>query len=376
MAGIYIHIPFCKSKCGYCDFYSIANTNNLELLLKAIEKEIFLQKNYLNREPIETIYFGGGTPSLLNANQISSLTENIYSNFQISENPEITLEANPDDLSDIYLNSVKSKTKINRLSIGIQSFYDEDLELMNRRHNSQQAIDCVKKAQNSGFNNISVDLIYGLPNQTIEKWEENVDKVLDMNIQHISAYHLTYEKGTKFYKLLKEKQILELNENISLEQFKILIDKTKSKGFEHYEISNYALPGLYSKHNTSYWQQMKYLGLGPSAHSFDLNSRQWNFSNIHKYINFLQNNKIPAEIEQLDEQTKYNEYIMTSLRTMWGVNIKYIVDNFSLKYQSIFLKIAEKYISIDLLQNINYHYVLTENGIFVSDSIISDFFVV
>lgn len=376
MAGIYIHIPFCFSKCNYCDFYSIPNTIFVDAFLTSLITEINLRKNYLENELIATIYFGGGTPSLLSINQINKIIEEIYLNFRVCDKPEITLEANPDDLSIEFLSALKSETKINRLSVGIQSFLDDDLKLMNRRHNAQQAFDNVLIAKKAGFDNISIDLIYGLPNQTTEKWITNIDKALGLNIQHISAYHLTYERKTNFYKFLKSKKIEEVDENLSVDLFTILIDKTKSHNFEHYEISNFALPNYYSKHNTSYWFQKKYLGIGPSAHSYNLESRQWNVSDVQKYISALAQNKLSAKTEKIDITTKYNEYIMTSLRTMWGVNLEYIQTNFPEKFIINFKKLAKKYISSKHLIQSQNNLILSEEGIFISNSIISELFFV
>jgi len=376
MSGIYIHIPYCKIKCSYCDFYSIANRKNIDVFLQCLQKEIVLRKNEFQNNEISTIYFGGGTPSLLTINQINNILKLIFENYKTTANPEITLEANPDDLNYKYLVELRTKTKINRLSIGIQSFDNEDLKLMKRRHTAEQTIECIELAQILDFNNISVDLIYGLPNQTIEKWNVNLDKTLNLDIQHISAYHLTYEKGTQFYKMLKNKKISELDENLSLEMFYILIEKTKKYGFEHYEISNFCLPEKYSKHNTSYWKQKQYLGFGPSAHSFDMENRSWNFSDLNKYCDFLNDNKLPSEIEVLNIQNKYNEYVMTSLRTKWGINLDYIKQNFEDKYVKIFLKTVEKYLEQDLIKIENSNYILTFSGIFISDHIISDFFII
>lgn len=374
MAGIYIHIPFCKSKCAYCDFFSNTDISKIDFFLKSLENEIFIRNKYLGNATIETIYFGGGTPSLLTVNQLNNIIEKLYQNFEIIKEPEITLEANPDDLSENFIEKLKKSTSINRLSIGIQSFFDDDLRLMNRRHNSNQALECIKTAQNFGFENISADLIYGLPHQTFEKWENNIDNLLNLNVQHISAYHLTYEKGTNFYQLLKSKKIQESDENISFELFRVLIEKTQKRGFEHYEISNFAKPPYYSKHNSNYWKQKKYIGFGPSAHSFDLKSRQWNFADMSKYFHYLEKKKLPCEIEYLDENTVYNEYIMTSLRTKWGINLDYIKNKFSSKYYDYLLKSSKKYFEQNLLQNSTSHLILTTEGLFISDSIIADFF--
>jgi len=376
MAGIYIHIPFCKSKCSYCDFYSVANQKTFDIFLIALEKEIILRKNEITNQEIETIYFGGGTPSLLDINVINNILKIIYENYVVTNEVEITLEANPDDLSISYLTDLKSNSQINRLSIGIQSFNEDDLKLMKRRHTANQAIESVKNAQNLGFKNISVDLIYGLPKQTIEKWTNNLNIALQLEIQHISAYNLTYEKGTMFYKLLQNNTIQEIDENVSLEMFKILMQKTKEQGFEHYEISNFSLSEKNSKHNSSYWKQKQYLGFGPSAHSYNLQNRSWNFANINKYCEMLSQNKLPSNNETLSFETKYNEYIMTSLRTKWGVDLDYVKTKFTEAYETSFLKISQKYVNQNLMKIKNNNYILTDDGVFVSDYIISDFFMV
>lgn len=373
MAGIYLHIPFCKRKCAYCDFFSVANTQQKNEFVQAICKEIELQKNYLGNEKIQTIYFGGGTPSMLDVSQLEKILNVIYKYFHIEKNNEITLEANPDDLNLVYLKDIK-KVSINRLSIGIQSFDDTDLLKMKRKHTTDQAINSVKSAQDQGFGNISIDLIYGLPDLTIKKWERNIQQALNLNIQHISAYHLSIEPNTLFYNYHKKQKLNLPSEEESLNQFKLLKEKSVEKGFLHYEISNFAKDGFISLHNTNYWLGVKYLGLGPSAHSFNLTSRQWNISNLYGYLEEILKGKIPFESEILTQNEKYNDFILTSLRTMWGLNTEILNIEFGEKYQYYFLSKTKKYLSNNLLKKSGNNFILTEKGMFISDNIMQDFF--
>ena len=384
MAGIYIHIPFCKSKCNYCDFFSEKPKSDdlINKYISAIINELKLQNSYLQNKNIKTIYFGGGTPSLLTTKQITQIFEAIQENYNLNKNFEFTFEANPDDLKINYLRDLKNNTQINRLSIGVQSFFDDDLKLMNRRHDSNQAISAIKNAQNIGFNNISADLIYGLP-KTVQfknslkpaySFNKNLKKLLSLNVQHISAYHLTYEEGTKFHDWLGTKKISEIDEEESINLFKTLISETQKNGFIHYEISNFAKPNFFSKHNFNYWKQKKYLGIGASAHSYNKNSRQWNIANISKYINSIEQNKIPAEIEILSEEAKFNEYIMTSLRVYTGIDTDYLQDNFNKKYfSSIHNKLNNK-IKAGFLKRENNKIILSDRGKFIADAIIRDLF--
>ncbi|MCD4832968.1 MAG: radical SAM family heme chaperone HemW [Bacteroidales bacterium] len=373
MAGIYLHIPFCKQKCAYCDFYSIANKTYLEDFVNAICTEIKLQSEYLSSEKIQTIYFGGGTPSILSSDHVEKILEEIYKYFQVEQNNEITLEANPDDLNEKYLKSIFT-IGVNRLSVGIQSFNDSDLQLMRRKHTVNQAISSIVEAQKTGFKNISVDLIYGLPDLSLKKWEENIDQAIKLNIQHISAYHLTIEPNTLFQKLQKNQKLNLPNEKESLEQFQLLVEKTKENGFLHYEISNFAKDGSISLHNTNYWMGVKYLGLGPSAHSYNLTSRQWNISNLRAYLDSIPKGKIPLEKEILEEKKKYNDYVITSLRTMWGLNTKKLEKDFDKKYLRYFLSKTENLLKENLLRKSGNNFILTEKGIFISDNIIASFF--
>jgi len=320
MAGIYIHVPFCKQACHYCDFHFITSLKYKNELLQSLRKDISLQKNYLAGETVETIYFGGGTPSLLNADDINLLIGTIAGLHAVSAEAEITLEANPDDLNKEKLQSLR-QTDVNRLSIGIQSFFDDDLQWMNRVHRGKEAEVSVKRAQDIGLENLTVDLIYGYPLLSDQKWKYNLEKVFELGIPHVSSYSMTIEPKTALASFIKNKKQQAMDDEQSAEQFILLMDSMQSHGFEHYEISNFCKPGHYSRHNSNYWKGVKYLGIGPSAHSYDGETRQWNIANNAKYIQSLETGKIPAETELLTEANRLNEYIMTSLRTMWGLNL-------------------------------------------------------
>lgn len=375
MAGIYIHIPFCRQKCYYCDFYKTLNSSLTNNFISTLKKEIQLNKNYLGNELIETIYFGGGTPSVLTENELTEILSFLNNEFQISPNAEITFEANPDDLSIQYLKSIYN-VGVNRLSIGIQSFQNEHLKKMNRRHNVKQAVGSVENAAKIGFENISVDLIYGLPNLTDKDWNESLKWVFQLPVQHLSAYHLTYHEGTVFYSWLKKGTLKELKEPQSISQFNALIEETDKNGFKQYEISNFAKSRMYSKHNKSYWFGKKYLGLGPSAHSFNGASRRWNISSINNYIEAIKNNKLYFEEEILTENDKYNEYILTRIRTIWGVSIDFILTNFGEEKAAHFLKNINRYKTSDLVIQDNNVFTLTKNGLFVSDEIMTNLMII
>jgi len=321
MAGIYIHIPFCKQACHYCDFHFSTSIKYKDDVLQALVKEIALQKKYLNGETIETIYFGGGTPSLLSANEINLITETITNLHSVTGNAEITLEANPDDLDKEKLHSLRH-TDINRLSIGIQSFFDEDLQWMNRAHHSNEAEISVKAAQDAGFENLTIDLIYGYPLLNDQKWRHNISSAFELAVPHISAYSMTVEPKTALASFIKKKKQPAPDDQQSAEQFISLMSAMQEHGFEHYEISNFCKPGHYSRHNSSYWKGVKYLGIGPSAHSYNGETRRWNIANNAKYIHALENGEISFEMEQLTVNDRLNEYIMTSLRTMWGLDLE------------------------------------------------------
>ena len=375
MAGIYIHIPFCRQKCYYCDFYKTLNSSLTGSFISTLKKEIQLNKNYLENEPVETIYFGGGTPSVLTENELTEILTFLNSEFQILPDAEITFETNPDDLSTEYLHGIYN-AGVNRLSIGIQSFQNEHLKKMNRRHNAKQAVKSVENAAKIRFENISVDLIYGLPNLTDNDWNESLKQVFQLPVQHLSAYHLTYHQGTVFYNWLKKGTLKELKEPQSISQFNMLIAEAEKNGFQQYEISNFAKNRLYSKHNKSYWFGKKYLGLGPSAHSFNGASRRWNISNVEKYIEAIQDNKLYFEKEILTENDKYNEYILTRIRTIWGVSTEFIQRNFGENKVAHFKKNITKYITTNLVIQNNDIFTLTKEGLFVSDKIMADLMVV
>ena len=375
MAGIYLHIPFCKQKCAYCDFFSVANTKLKDDFVKAICKEIVQRKDYLGNKIVQTIYFGGGTPSMLSAKEIEAILETIHKNYKVDLNNEISLEANPDDLDSDYLRDI-IKVGINRLSIGVQSFHDKDLQVMKRKHNKEQARRSIINAQEIGFKNISVDLIYGLPELTLKKWEENINEILRLNIQHISAYHLTIELKTGFYKLHKNKKIKLPSEDESLDQFKMLIEKTAENGFLHYEISNFAKDGSISLHNTNYWMDVKYLGLGPSAHSYNLTSRQWNISNLQVYSDRILKGQSVIEMEKLSINEKYNEFVITSLRTMWGLNTKKLKSAYGNNFERHFLDKSKALIEKNLIVKSGNNFILTKKGMFISDSLMEYFMIV
>ncbi len=375
MAGIYIHIPFCKQKCFYCDFYSTTQLKLKPVFVNALIKELFLQKDYLKNNTVETIYFGGGTPSVLSYDELMLIFNQIFNLFDVSDNPEITFEANPDDLTGDYLKKLK-QTPVNRLSIGVQSFFDDDLKTMNRRHNAAQAETAIKLSQDCGFQNISIDLIYGLPGMNNQKWLYNLNSAFNLNIQHLSAYHLTYEPKTVFYNYLKNNKIKQVDEQESITEYQTLINKAKQQGFIHYEISNFGKPGFFSKHNFNYWRQKKYLGVGPSAHSFNNESRQWNISDTAKYIAFIENDILPFDSEILDSQKKYNDYIITSLRTMWGIDLDFVKENFNEATVSYCLKNAEQYIKTENINLTKNHLILSEKGMLITDKIVSDLFIV
>ncbi len=371
MAGIYVHIPFCRQKCYYCDFYKTVNTSLTKKFISALENEVVQRKNYLECELIETIYFGGGTPSVLNEMELTEILDFLNLHFNVSSTAEITFEANPDDLSVEYLHEIYH-AGVRRLSIGIQSFQNEFLQKMNRRHDANQAIQAVENAAKTGFKDISVDLIYGLPGLARDQWKADLKQVFQLPVQHLSAYHLTYHKGTPFYTWLKKGTLKALNENESIWQFQTLIQMAKDNGFEQYEISNFAKDKKYSKHNSSYWMGVKYLGLGPSAHSFNGISRSWNVSHIESYIKAVAAGLPYSEEEILSETNKYNEYILTRIRTIWGVSIEQLKTGFGTEKAIYFQQNIEKYIASDLVKQQSDIYTLTENGMFVSDEIMAN----
>ena len=375
MAGIYIHIPFCRQKCYYCDFYKTVNISHKSEFIWAIQKEAKNRKRYIESGIIETIYFGGGTPSVFKTGEIAEILQFFKSEFDVDSGAEITLEANPDDLNLDYLEGLFG-AGINRLSIGLQAFQNEHLKRMNRRHDVQQAVSSVKNAKKAGFKNISVDLIYGLPGLTNSQWKNTLEQVFSLPFQHLSAYHLTYHQGTPFYTWLKKGTLKELGEGESVEQFEMLIDTAEKFGFEHYEISNLAKNQLYSKHNTSYWTGKKYLGLGPSAHSFNGNSRQWNMANLDGYLKALKNNLSFFEVETLSENEKFNEYVLTRMRTKWGIEEQQIKEIFGAKLLQHFRKEVKKYMISGMVKNESGIFTFTRKGLLVSDNILSNLMII
>ena len=375
MAGIYIHIPFCKQKCYYCDFFSVVGFKEKGDFVKSLLKEIDIQKNYLGNASVDTIYFGGGTPSSLDIEEVKAILDKLYSTFNISSDAEITFEANPEDLEYGYLPDLK-ELGINRLSIGIQSFNDDDLLFMNRKHSSEQAIKSVERAIKAGFTNISIDLIYGFPNLDLERWKSNLEIALSLPVTHISAYHLTIEERTVFSHYLKKGIITEMDEEDSVEQFSLLIEMAEKSGFIQYETSNFAKDNMISKHNSNYWKQVPYLGLGPSAHSYNGESRQWNVSLVNKYIDGIEANNPEFEKEIIDDNMAYNEYILTSLRTMWGIDLEYVKERFSADKYNFLLSEIENQIELKHLKLTDNKAVLTKKGLFVSDAIMSDLMII
>ncbi len=372
MSGIYIHIPFCKQACFYCDFHFSTSLKKKDELISSLIHEIELRKNELNNEVIETIYFGGGTPSLLNQMEIDSIINAVYENHEVILNPEITLEANPDDLTKRKIIEL-SKSRINRLSIGIQSFFEEDLKLMNRAHNAEEAVRCLSEATHY-FKNISVDLIYGIPGLSNKQWKKNIDRVLSSGIQHISSYALTVEPKTALESLIKKGMIEEVSDLQAQEQFYILLEELSKHNFTHYELSNFAKDGAFSKNNSSYWQGKSYLGIGPSAHSFDGKQRSWNIKNNSKYISSILQSKLPIKRELLSITDQYNEYVMTGLRTIWGVSLEKVTREFGKEYHTYLLLQSEKYRAEELLYIEDEKLKTTQKGKFLSDGISADLF--
>ncbi|MBD1395467.1 radical SAM family heme chaperone HemW [Mucilaginibacter glaciei] len=372
MAGIYLHIPFCKQACHYCDFHFSTSPKYKDEMVKALVKEIHLQRCYLDNESIETIYFGGGTPSVLSADEIQLLINTITELHTVSADAEITLEANPDDLDHSKLKALR-QTPVNRFSIGIQSFFDEDLAWMNRVHRSSEAEASVKRAQDIGFENITVDLIYGYPLLTDVKWKKNLDTVFALRIPHISAYAMTVEPQTALAAFISKKKQPPMSEEQSAGQFSTMLDAMQSNSFEQYEISNFCTPGHYSRHNSNYWKGVKYLGIGPSAHSFNGETRQWNVANNAKYTKSIMGDAIPSEVEVLTEENRLNEYIMTALRTKWGIDLEQL-DAIAGGSANILLKAARIYFDDGSLTQSGNLLTLTPHGKLYADRIASELF--
>lgn len=374
MPGIYLHIPFCKKACHYCDFHFSTTPHYKDEILKAIRSEISLRKDYLGNEKIETIYFGGGTPSLLSADELQLLILEITDNYDVSSSAEITLEANPDDLSPQKVRELR-QTPINRFSIGIQSFFEDDLKWMNRAHTAREAHSAVKRVQDAGFENITTDLIYGFPLLSDEKWEYNIHQLIELQVPHISSYSMTVEPATALSHFIKTGKQKPMDENQSAAQFIVLMDLLQEAGFEHYEISNFAKPGMHSRHNSNYWEGVKYLGIGPSAHSYNGESRQWNISNNMKYTEAIEMKKIPAEHEILELKDRVNEYIMTSLRTSKGMDLEKISKNFGSDYATEIRGGLEPLIDKNWIIDTDQVIILTRDGKLFADHIASELFI-
>ncbi|PZR18895.1 MAG: coproporphyrinogen III oxidase [Flavobacterium psychrophilum] len=374
MAGIYIHIPFCRQACHYCDFHFSTSMKKKDDMVLALAKEIALRKNEFAGDIVETIYFGGGTPSVLTNAEIETLIDAVYQNYQVGANPEITLEANPDDLSKERIIEL-STSPVNRLSIGIQSFFEDDLKMMNRAHNAVEAEACLAEAVKY-FDNISIDLIYGVPGMTNERWQHNVNKALSFGVPHISSYALTVEPKTALDKFVKKGEIAAPSEEVSHEHFLLLVDVLQANGFVHYELSNFGKEGYFSKNNTAYWLGKKYIGIGPSAHSYDGVHRSWNIANNSLYLKGIEENRLPAETEKLTPADRYNEYVMTGLRTIWGVSVQRIHDELGKLFSDYLILEAAKFIVQGLLVNDNGIIKTTREGKFLADGIASDLFYV
>ena len=371
MAGIYLHIPFCKTRCIYCDFYSTTRSEAKDRYVSALCKELQLRKSYLGNEPVETIYFGGGTPSQLSREDFEKIFSTIKKEFNLEQCKEITLEANPDDLSPEYIKDLSS-LPFNRISIGIQTFNEQTLRLLKRRHTAGQAIRAVKECRLAGFQNISIDLMYGLPGETPESWEADLEQAISLNVEHISAYHLIYEEGTPLYEMLLKHKVEEVDEESSVDFFALMIERLTQAGFQHYEISNFCQPDKYSLHNSSYWTGKKYLGCGPSAHSFDGNTRQWNVSSLDQYLDGIEKDIPAVEIEKLSTNTRYNDFVITSLRTMWGLSLNRLEEEFGTELKQYCLDNAQNYIDTGKLKMRDETLFLSKEGIFISDGIMSD----
>ena len=374
MAGNYLHIPLCKKLCFYCDFYHIISTGDNTSLIDALNKEAALRKDYIGNETVSTIYFGGGTPSVLSVQELGALLEQIRRHYMVAEDCEISVELNPDDVNTAFLEGLR-ELNFNRISLGIQSWRDADLKILNRRHDSAQAERALNEILKTGFENISVDLIYGIPGMSQEEWASILDFSFSFDIKHLSAYHLTFETGTVFGKMLEKGLIAQVDEEESVALFNTLIDKAEAAGFIHYEISNFGKPGYFSIHNSNYWKQVNYIGLGPSAHSFNGYSRQWNIRDLKGYIKSVNSGKSYFEHEELDVKARFNEYVMTSLRTMWGIDLEYVERTFEKEGYDYIVNLAGKFKDYGLIRQDKKNLVLTNQGKIISDNIISEFMI-
>lgn len=371
MAGLYIHIPFCKQRCSYCAFYSTTLYNIRDRYVDALCKELTIRKEYAGCETIETIYFGGGTPSTLSMEQLQKICDTIYATYKVSDTPEVTIECNPDDLTPKFLAQLRS-LPFNRISMGVQSFNDAQLKRLGRRHNADKAREAVHNAREAGYKNISIDLIFALPGSTLTEWEHDLYSAIALSPDHLSAYNLTYEDGTPLHRALERGDFAELSEEENIEQFQMLIAKLKEAGYNHYEISNFAKPGCESRHNSSYWNDTPYIGCGAAAHSYNGTSRQWNIANIEEYIKGIENSEPSFEVEKLTEEERYNDTILTRLRTAKGIPLTWMKEKFSAELNSYMSRVAEKEIALGNMKQENEYLSLTEKGIFISDAVIRE----
>jgi oxygen-independent coproporphyrinogen-3 oxidase len=371
LAGIYIHIPFCKTKCIYCDFCSKTDLTPVSDYVNAVCLELDRRRDYLHDELIETIYFGGGTPGLLACKDLNLIISRIYDTYSVASDLEITLEANPEDLTSEYIAELR-ELPINRISMGIQSFNDNELRFLNRRHNSLRVLTAVNDCMRAGFDNISIDLMYGLPGQTLHSWKNTLMQAIRIGVPHISAYHLIYEEGTPIYRMSEKGLVVPVEEDVSVDMFEMLIDTLTEAGFEHYEISNFAKPGYISRHNSSYWENKEYLGVGVSAHSYNRTGRDYNISDTEEYIKCIFNGDSVTTTEPTDKNTAYNDFVITSLRTARGLSLSELKSEFGAKYEQYCIEQSKQYISDGFLCRDGDRLKLTRKGIFISDSIMSD----
>ena len=372
MAGIYIHIPFCKQRCNYCAFYSSTLYNIKEQYVDALCKEITLRNNYAGEQRIDTIYLGGGTPSTLTVEQLQKICDTVYSTYTVAHDAEVTIECNPDDLTPEFLDALRP-LPFNRISMGVQSFDDAQLKRLGRRHTADKARLAVANARAAGYDNISIDLMFALPGSTQASWLHDLDSAIALKPEHLSAYNLMYEEGTPLHRALLRGEFDELSEEENVEQFKMLIEKMKAAGYRHYEISNFALPGRESRHNSSYWNDTPYIGCGAAAHSYNGTSRQWNIADIKEYIKGIESGAPFFEVEHLTEEERYNDTILTRLRTADGLPLAWVEKKFCSKLNSYMRRVADKEIALGNLKEENGALSLTEKGIFISDAVIREF---
>lgn len=371
MAGIYLHIPFCKRRCIYCDFFSTTHSERKSAYTHALCRELEMRKDYAEGEEIETIYLGGGTPSQLNREELEQIFHIIYKVYRVTPDAEITLEANPDDLTPEYICMLRA-LPINRLSMGIQTFREDTLQLLRRRHTAEQAIRAFRSCREAGFANISIDLMYGLPHETLSSWQADLEQAIALHPEHISAYHLIYEEGTPLWDLREQHRVEEADEELSVSLFDMLMNRLSQAGYEHYEISNFCLPGLHSRHNSSYWTGKKYIGCGASAHSYNGVSRQWNAASLEDYIRGIENGKPAFELEEEDLFTRYNDFVITRIRTRWGMPLTQLLADYGKELHAYCMRMAAPHVQQGTLEIICDTLRLTRKGVFISDGIMSD----